>query len=282
MLAFVRCRCLHIIFQISIIQKNPPNKNGCSSELPSKLLCVDTKVLTNDDLIWPTASLQYKDPFYRCGAGSYPREVSVDPYPCYTHDQSLVEDLLAVCERAHPLPGAATQELCILSHEFVGRNNGFSWEDTIYRRPDETEWNEGIICYCGCAKIINFQGQAHTILLCGKRIPIMPSMTNYLVAHEYGHVAFNHRRRLLGYTASDADKMKVEYMRLRGVPDWVERPTARWHELAGEIIANDFRILMAKQETEFWPHNVPHPHSASGKRAILTWWTKTLEPAMVS
>lgn len=38
----------------------------------------------------------------------------------------------------------------------------------------------------------------------------------------------------------------------------------------GEVLADDFRILAARVETEFWPHpGVPHPRS---QRGLQRWW----------
>jgi hypothetical protein len=229
---------------------------------------MEVRALTAEDLVWSMTSMSAVNPAsYRCGAGQYRRAIDVDPFPGYAHDLGLVRDLVAECEAAFPLNGGRA-ELCSLQHEFLGRTNGLTWEDTVWRRDDGSEWNVTITKPDGSTE--DFKGQAHTIVICGKRIPIMPAMTRYLVTHEYGHAAFNHTRRLLGISESKDAELEAEYMRIRGC----ELPKAkgdgeRWHRLASEVIANDFRCIVMRRELDFWPHEVPHPRDNG---AIAGWW----------
>lgn len=230
-------------------------------------------LLTHEDLVWPMG-LQDSIPQFNCGPGSYPRSTKVDPYPAYPHSLPLVESLASQCEEAFPLADARLG-IWILPLEFIDRINGCTYEDSIYKREDGTEWEDKIACYCGCGEMRNFYGQAMTILLAGKRIPIHPAMTRYLVPHEYGHAVFNYVSKKMGYKDHEHDKLAEKYMALRGVEGYTKKYSGgKWHSTPGEIIANDFRVLFTKQEIEFWPHECALPNwgEAEGK-----WWKEAAE-----
>jgi hypothetical protein len=224
------------------------------------------------DLVWPMSAAA---PYYRCGTGNYGgRSFEVDPHPGYAHDSKLVEMLVRACEHKFPLHGVRA-ELCTLEHEFVGRTNGLAFEDNIWKRDDGASWEETFRGPDGVD--VKSYGQGHCIVLCGKRIPPMPSTTRYVVTHEFGHVAFNHTRRLLGYKESEDDRLEAEYLRIRGVePSRRKGDGERWHRLASEIIANDFRCIVMHTEIEFWPHEVEQLDEAS---AIGEWWKAAIARA---
>jgi hypothetical protein len=119
-------------------------------------------------------------------------------------------------------------------------------------------------------------GVAYSIVLCGKRIPPMASMTRYLVTHEYGHAAFNHAARLLGYTDRMGDRPERDYLSVRGTE--IAEGNRRWHQLASEIIANDFRTIVMRTEEDYWPHDVPRMGPTS---AIAGWWQRAIDIAKV-
>jgi hypothetical protein len=230
-------------------------------------------LLSHDDLIWPLGT-QDSAPQFSYGAGKYPRTIKVDPYPAYSHSLPLVESLVAQCEEAFPLPQASTG-MWLLPLDFIDRLNGISFEDQIYYRGDGTEWEDKIACYCGCGEMLKFGGQALTIALAGKRIPIHPAMTRYLVPHEYGHAVFHYVARKLGYKEHEHAKLQEKYMALRGIGTYAKKYSGgKWHSSPGEIIANDFRVLFTKQEIEFWPHDCALPNwgEPEGK-----WWKEAAE-----
>ena len=107
------------------------------------------------------------------------------------------------------------------------------------------------------------------IVISGKRIPIMPAMTRYLVSHEYGH--------LVETALVKAKRLDInEYAKMRGCDS---RNTEfyggrTWHKAFGEIFANDFRIIVCDREPEFWPHPVCHP---SSDKALIEWWIAQAE-----
>lgn len=235
-------------------------------------------LLTPDDLTWPLG-VQDTSPQYLCGGGSYPRGLKVDPYPCYAHDVQRTESILQHCTEAFPLK-VAKFSLTLLSHDFIDRVNGITYEDYFYRRPDGTDWEDMIPHWDGGGESRKFYGQAITIVLSGKRIPIMPSMTRYLVSHEYGHAVFDYVARTKGYKDSERYKLEQYYMELRGITDYAKTYNGgQWHRSPGEIIANDFRVLFTKQELEFYPHDCPLP---SWSQPEGRWWREAAEQCGVT
>lgn len=222
-----------------------------------------------NDIVWPLGQSN-SNPHYIVGCGDYKRTVKVDPFPCYMPNLDLVAALVAECERAFPLSNAVS-ELVIIGHDALERINGGTFEDTLWRRPDGTEWKDRVTCSCGCGATKDIGGQAITIVLYAKRIPIHPAMIRYLVAHEYGHAAFNYIRRSKGYDIHEDATLMKEYMAVRGL-EWKEQSYrgGMWHLNANEIVANDFRTLVVHRETEFWPH--PEVPVATNNSPIAQWW----------
>lgn len=160
--------------------------------------------------------------------------MTVDPTPCYPHDVELVRAEARRVACCFPI-GFATNVTVSLWEE-PNRTNG--WASTV------DEWG-------GDEKPRPWEGM---IFLAGKRIPPHPAMTRYLVAHEYGHIV-NYWLSHVLHASEHMSALYDEYAELRGHHD---RPTnygpGQWHLGVGELIANDFRILVARSELEFWPH----------------------------
>jgi hypothetical protein len=231
-------------------------------------------VLGYDDLHWPLG-VQETAPEYLVGTGDYQRHVKIDPYPCYPHELERVEITLNHCIDVFPLNGIGKFGLWLLCHDFTDRINGITFEDTIYRREDGSEWEELIPHYDGSGEQRVFRGQSVSIVLAAKRIPIMPAMTRYLVPHEYGHAVFNYVARRMGYKDHEKSKLEEAYMEVRGVSDFQKKYRGGfWHLSPGEIIANDFRVLFTKQEMEFWPHSCPLP---AWSQPEGLWWKQAAE-----
>lgn len=207
--------------------------------------------LAERDLVWPFRG----EPFWRTRPvleGNWGRQEKVDPTPCYHHDLGLVTELLEQAAAAFPVGWPVTVHVSRWEDE--GRTNGWASIDWAYRGKDEAREAEGIIT------------------LQGKRIPLHPAMTRYLVAHEYGHIVDSwlcHQRDL------EANGLDEEYAKLRRLPrSWRQHRAdygpGTWHRNVGEFIANDFRVLVAGQESEFWPHpGYPHPDDLP---AVAEWW----------
>lgn len=177
-----------------------------------------------------------------------------DPFPAYPHSFVVVEEAARYIER-RCLP-IWNVDLYVADREEVSRSNGHS-EVHEGGHYEGSEWvkdePEGLI------------------LLSGKRIPPHPAMTHYLVTHEYGHHIHFMLNHLRGKHAQDDEPLR-EYLKVRGLP--VEQHMhhgegGTWHNSGHEILACDFRIVVGKVETDFWPHpGIPYPDSP----ALDEWW----------
>ncbi len=223
------------------------------------------RVRTPEDLVWSLGT-QDGTPYYLVGAGRHQRQVKVDPYPAYPADKGIVAELLAECVERFPLKGLA--ELVILPHDFIDRVNGMTFEDSDYGRNISITWHDG--------EKGETYPQIHTIVLAAKRIPIHPAMLRYLVPHEYGHAVFNRIAVAFGYRQHEHETLEAAYMRLRGgVRQDGPYRGGKWHLTAGEIIANDFRVLVMGREPEFWPHPRVRPPTLDAR--IVRWWREAFE-----
>lgn len=194
------------------------------------------KTLLLDKPAWPFEG----SPCVSIPFKQYSRSVVLDPFPCYHHELLLVETTLARAADAFPLGDRLMA--CVLAHELTSRCNGFA------------QWQEDYDYDKRVNKDIDF-----AIVLSGKRIPLHPGMTRYLVAHEYGHCVhawIEFQRKVLG---NGKEVFEHEYAELRGIEFSDKYGGRNWHANTGEILVNDFRIVMCGVEPEFWPHPVPHP-----------------------
>lgn len=184
------------------------------------------------DLDTPSWGFDEKTPaYYVSHSGTWQREHRVDPAPCYAHDVGLVRAELDHLRKVAPLPFPLA--IFVLHHEVTGRTNGCYCEERDYSGEPVGAPSVGII------------------VLSGKRIPIHPAMTRYLVSHEYGHAVDHHITHLRGLKGSTLRDLYREQIRPTSSSAY---GCGRWHANTGELLANDFRILVAKRELEFWPH----------------------------
>lgn len=181
---------------------------------------------------------------------SFGGSVNVDPFPCYQHDIKLVAQIAAKVEALFPME--FEPNYYVLGFEDLGRTNGHSSKHWIYQNDDD-EPKPPYEPY---------------IVLSGKRIPLHPAMTRYLVAHEYGHVVNFYLEHKRGLTDHD-QQFDREYAAMRGIEPSFKYGGGNWHGAIGEIIANDFRICVCGIEPEFWPHEVEHPDNVP---AVQSYW----------
>lgn len=168
--------------------------------------------------------------------------IGCDTYPGFAHDIDLV------CEEVLKLPFDIPTTFFLTPHEVEGRTNGYA----TYSHGDNDSHH-------------------HYVVLSGKRIPIMPSMTRYLVAHEYGHVFENWLTHDL-FPPKPEIEFRTAYARLRGVEHVESQSEQRtWPRRTCEYIANDFRLLMTDAEHEFWPHPAPRPEKVLNKGFHNFW-----------
>jgi hypothetical protein len=231
-------------------------KRAASAALAGIFLCCGTRdenlnpievesLIASRDLLW---SFEGAEPYFRVSGGDWKRQVTVDPFPAYAHDSTLVLQIANSVASKFPLDRTVVYSL--LDREEKARTNGATHINWKYIDDKTRDW---------CA----------TVVLCGKRIPIMPAMTRYLVSHEYGHVVAQYLRWQVDKTDDDSGKQYAEYAKLRGIEQAQHYGGGTWHERLEEIFANDFRILVTHEEEEFWPHKVARPE---GVPAIAEFW----------
>lgn len=183
---------------------------------------------------------------FSLGNGRSEEVYNVDPTPGYSHDRELVRLVAGRCEAVFPTLMPTVYG--VLGFDDTSRTNGLASKEVDYRGDGTPKPYVGVVT------------------LLGKRIPLHPGMTRYLVAHEYGHIADFHLCHVLGLEANGLD---VDYARMRGIECDSRYGPGRWHTNIGEVIANDFRIVVAGVEREFWPHPYAHPLSVPG---VWDWW----------
>lgn len=180
---------------------------------------------------------------------------TIDPTPCYAHDMDVVRKCAAeVTELTWDIPDTT---LFVSHFEGVSRTNGWTMNSVNYDGAyDEVEKR--------------YTDTLYTIFFHGKRTPIHPAITRYLVAHEYGHIV---QYWLEKKWDLDDDKLIDLYAKARNL----ERPKyygpGTWHYTPGELFANDFRITLAKAEVEYWPH----PGIERTPPHLEEWWKNTLQ-----
>lgn len=214
--------------------------------------------LTESDLTCPDRG----EPSFSTETGAWKRTTKVHARPMYRHDPALVEEVLRHCERAYPLHDSVAQNLTTIDREFESGFNGYAFKDHNYY-GDVAKVRAGNMD----GGVSDYSQLCVSILLSGKQVPPLPAWTRYLVAHEYGHCAWYCAEQFLGYVDRGGQEAELEYMRMRGHPDW--RDGRMWHQRAVEVIANDFRIVVAAVEVDFWQHDVPHP---DGVPQVAAWW----------
>lgn len=184
----------------------------------------------------------------------------IDPTPCYTHDPELVQKLAdEVTELTFDIPGTTI----FVSHfEGDSRTNGWAQSTTDYYGGYDEEKQR-------------YTDKLHIIFLHGKRTPIHPAVTRYLVAHEYGHIVENWLEEK--WELGDRNELRETYGKVRGLKDTGFYGPGTWHKSPGELFANDFRITLAKAEVEYWPH----PGIPRTPRALMNWWNRVREDPSV-
>ena len=186
------------------------------------------------------------------------RRSKVDPWPAYPHDVELVAAEVDRIGHVFPLPEPYAPSWFVLSHEVLERMNG--WTDRMvdhwWEKGEQPDWARPWWSW---------------IVLSGKRTPPHPAMTRYLVAHEYGHVVDYWLQRLAGMDPGQSDdEWDAAYAKVRGIEPEEAYGGTTWHRSIGELIADDFRLLVAGVELEYWPHpGIERPEQLEGVR---DWW----------
>jgi hypothetical protein len=205
------------------------------------------------DLLWDFTE---PHPFFYAGMHRVPESrMKVAVRPCYPHDRELVLRELEAMEAAFPI---RRRPLMYLPHfdADLSTRNAATFEERLFNEPQDEHGRWATRSF---------------IVLYGKGTPIHPAVTRYLVSHEYGHAV----AEVLAWHQNDREEYRPTFFRhyaeLRGLPPAPEHyGTTSWHLHPEEVFANDFRILVAQRELEFWPHpSIPRPEEVP---VLSTWW----------
>lgn len=215
------------------------------------------EVIEREAIVWPFE--QREGPYVMVGQGRWgQRRAHLDPFPAYAHDERDVWDALDLVAAAWPLPDEVSLQISILPCEDLARTNGWTQHDWHRDYEDGQPVGE--------PKFIP------TIALSAKRIPPHPAVTRYLVAHEYGHVVAGWLAKLAGYQNSDPRDVEKEYAKIRELGEVPHYGGGSWHIDHGEVMANDFRILICGVETEYWPHPTIDRPDGELEAVLREWW----------
>ncbi len=177
----------------------------------------------------------------------YGTREEVDPFPCYPHDMKVVQETVdGLSLRIDP-----DTDIKVMPFESISRTNGWASKSGYYDYKEDGSWD---------------YKYANLIVLSGKRTPIMPAMTRYMIGHEYGHIVEYAIRDTLTDSNDDYKfkaKFLKEYAKLRGVEYSEKYGAGNWHTNTQEVFANDYRILAADIEVDYWPHDFDHPHNTN-------------------
>ena len=210
--------------------------------------------------VMATAEWSFRDSAPKVRHPAFGLSGEFDPFPGYPHELSIVKDTAAVVETF--CPPIYDVEIYVADREERGRSNGYS-DVRDGKRYVDGEWVAG--------------PPAGLIMLSGKRIPPHPALTQYLVAHEYGHHVEWMLEHARGNKHLHGGEVVAEYAKLRGLPDTHFGSGGRWHDSVTEIFACDFRIVVTKIETGYWPHpGIAHPHDRSLPADLWGWWAEAL------
>ena len=236
-----------------IMERHKSDVKFISPESSALVITADREAI-----VWPFRG----SPFIPLGARSYRRSVEVDPIPAYPHNTDMVVACLKSVAALWPVGWPVT--LYVLPCEDTGRTNGSTFVDYDYSHGEP-----------------NHHPVEAKISLSAKRIMPHPGMTRYLVAHEYGHVIEDFiNTAVRGHDLGSRDTER-EYAELRGLSiQDDDQGGGRWHSSPCEVMANDFRVLVAGVEPEYWPHpEIAYPYVANviGHGSLRLWWSEQLK-----
>lgn len=214
------------------------------------------------DLLWPferQPQVELRTKFSR-----YLEQV--DPWPAYAHNRYELETMINHVEEIFPLPEPFRPQWFVLPFDGEPRANGSANRrfDYYSKRADKLKKERDTVGIVPA----NMTEWGAFIILYGKRTPIHPAMTRFVAAHEYGHVVDYYIERMMGMEP-DRELGDKEYAKLRNMKNDQSYGAHGWHKNIGEIIADDFRILLAEVEEEHWPHNVSRPVQGT---ELHEWW----------
>jgi hypothetical protein len=218
--------------------------------------------LGHKDLIWSFSGDGPK--YYVKGLTGYGDTIDVDPFPCVSHDMNIL--CWEVEKTENLFKTDALLRWISIEHEIKHYTNAWASHTCIYNDNDYE-----------FRKKHKIEG---TIVMSGKRTIVHPAMTKYLVAHEYGHIIdyWITACMLEESDKSDYEPFRTVYGKMRNVDS--KRGGyggGRWVGDIAEVIADDFRVLIAGVDTDFYIHEkagVRHPLKCP---EVLEFWNEMRE-----
>lgn len=187
-------------------------------------------------------------PFITLDTKPYKHTELVDPFPCYSHDEELVRSEIARIEGLVKLK--FKPDYFIMPFEGLARTNGHASSNSDFvEAGEEPRLNPYIV-------------------LAGKRIPIHPAMTRYLVSHEFSHCVIYNLEAII---KSKDKSFFHDYAKMRNIEFNQQYGAQRWHTNTEEIACNDCRIVLCEAEPGFWPHPFKHPLKDQN---VIDFWRK--------
>lgn len=249
-----------------------------STQLPGK---TQVAVKGQQDINWSYDDMESGtiSPAKFFGDGvSYPHKVY--PVPCYGHDLSQVEELLAVCNDKAPLCNPVS--VTVMRVIDKAQTNGWAqqvWDYSCHTPED---------CQCDIThegKGLGKRNWDGVICLSGRSTEIHPAIARYVVPHEYGHIVEDAlgiiRYRATEQKGDHGHLLLEEWKKVRRFPEFDLKGKSygpeTHHLMPGEVFANDFRFVLGF-ETEWWPHaEVVPPLGARGTVKAVRWWNDALD-----
>lgn len=183
---------------------------------------------------------------------AYQRSWPFDPFPAYTHDLDVLRATAEKVEELFPVDYPPQYYVC--DRELIERTNGWTTFESVYN-----------------SKTKDYDGEFRPyIFFSGKRVPIHPAVTRYLLPHEYGHLVEWTLEQRLGFAHGELIKDYAKKRKLSRQLN-IHYGAGNHHKHPTEVFANDFRILVCEMETEFWPHPYPRPEEVP---AIVDFWNE--------
>lgn len=217
------------------------NKNEQPTDEPNHRVCL----VSPAEVVW---SFEDARPRFDLKTSGHTATVYIDPFPCYTHGIELVAAEVKHAESLIKLP--FPPHYFVLPFESLSRTNGYADGNSYSLQDDKENW---------------YTEPRPYIMFSGKRICIAPSMTRYLVSHEFGHVVHSNLAHKLKLNYREFAQMYAKDVRhVEYSPDY---GGLKWHTNTNEIIANDVRVGILDREIEFWPHEVARPSVE-----VIEWW----------
>ncbi len=184
----------------------------------------------------------------------YDCHIDIDPFPCNSHNSKLLLETVTKVEGKFKI-GAPTRWI-VLPNDTTHYTNAYAQKNYVSGEENRKKYK--------------FEGM---IVMAGKRTIIHPAMTKYLVAHEYGHMVDYWITAMMNEKLDSTNEtiFRKKYAEMRGIEYNEKYGGGNWVDNIGEIIADDFRIVVANTDKDFYLHTCTHPLEHT---EVKKYWSK--------